>query len=193
MVVEALLDEVLTPDVLAEAVEHALQMLVGDEAQLEAPIGRLEQQMRRLQAERERLVHAVAIGGELASFLDAVRDREARLAALSSKRETLRSRARTANRLDGRRVRDELRELAKEWRRVLIGAPAHARPLLSKLLVGRVTFTPLKEPKRWELRGQGTISELFRAVLPLGMAPQRDEISTSGYPRGSTSSVGCRV
>ena len=56
MVVEALLDEVLTPDVLAEAVEHALQMLVSDETQLEAPIGRLEQQMRRLEAERERLV-----------------------------------------------------------------------------------------------------------------------------------------
>ncbi len=193
IVLEALLDEVLTPDVLDESVEHALQILMGGEKQSEADRRRLEQQMRRVEGERERLVEAVATGGELGSLLSALRDRESRLDNLRAESEALRSRKQNARQLDGRRIAAELRELAKHWRDVLAGEPAHARPILTKLLVGRVSFTPLEDPKRWELRGQGTIVGLFQTILPLGMAPQRDEMSTSGYPRGSTSSAGCRV
>ena len=66
--------------------------------------------------------------------------------------------------------------LAHSWRHVLTQEPLHARPILSKLLVGRVTFTPLAEPRRWELSGRGTLSGLFDAVLPLGMAPNRAQL-----------------
>ena len=52
IVLEALLDDVLTPDVLDESVEHALQILMGGEKQSEADRRRLEQQMRRVEGER---------------------------------------------------------------------------------------------------------------------------------------------
>jgi hypothetical protein len=47
----------------------------------------------------------------------------------------------------------------------------HARPIVSALLKGRVTFTPMETAKRWTLRGEGSIVGLFeRAILPLGVA-----------------------
>ncbi len=158
IVLGVLLDEVLTPDVLDESVEHALQILMGGEKQSEADRRRLEQQMRRVEGE--------PTGGELGSLLSALRDRESRLDNLRAESEALRSRKQNARQLDGRRIAAELRELAKHWRDVLAGEPAHARPILTKLLVGRVSFTPLEDPKRWELRGQGTIVGLFQTILP---------------------------
>ena len=148
----------------------AASTLMGDEQQSEADRQRLEQQIRRVEGERARLVQAVATGGELGSLLSALRDRESRLDNLRAACEGLQLRKQNARSLDKRRVGAELRELAKHWRDVLAGEPAHARPILTKLLVGRVSFTPLEDPRRWELRGRGTISGLFRSVLPLGMA-----------------------
>ena len=64
-----------------------------------------------------------------------------------------------------------VRTFATSWRRVLLEEPLYARPILSKLLVGRVTFTPLAEPKRWELRGHGTLAGVFAAeCFPEGRA-----------------------
>ena len=68
------------------------------------------------------------------------------------------------------KVRRELQALAADWRRLLGQQPVHARTILAKLVVGRVTFTPRSQPKQWELRGRGTIAGLFEAVFPLGMA-----------------------
>ena len=185
IVLEALLDEVLTPDVLDEAVEEALQILMGDEQQSEVDRQRLEQQIRRVEGERARLVQAVATGGELGSLLSALRDRESRLDNLRAECEGLRSRKQNTRQLDRRRVGAELHELARHWRDVLAGEPIHARPILTKLLVGRVSFTPLEDPRRWELRGQGTISGLFRLVLPLGMAsPTGFDTLWNGMSRG---------
>ena len=169
IVVESLLDEVLTPDVLDEAIEQALQTLLGDEQQSDVERGRLEKQIRRLEGERKRLAEAVAKGGEMDSLLDALSDRESRLARLRGDSEALRTMRQSARGIDSQRVVEELRELAINWREVLVGEPVHARPILSKLLVGRVIFTPLEGKKRWELRGRGTIAGLFRENLSLGM------------------------
>jgi hypothetical protein len=49
-------------------------------------------------------------------------------------------------------VREGLVALSSDWRRVLMDDPTHARPIVSSLLKGRVTFTPLAEPGWWELR-----------------------------------------
>ena len=73
IVLEALLDDVLTPEVLDESVEHALQILMGGEKQSEADRRRLEQQMRRVEGERERLVEAVLEGRELGRELGGLR------------------------------------------------------------------------------------------------------------------------
>ena len=52
-------------------------------------------------------------------------------------------------------------DLASTWRRVLTDDPTNARPIVSSLLKGRVTFTPLSKPGWWRLRGHGHLSGLF--------------------------------
>ncbi len=127
--------------------------------------------MRRLESERQRLVEAIAAGGELSGLVDALKGREANLVSLRAERERVQAaRVRTVN---PRVVRVELLELAQNWRRVLASEPQEARPLMSKLLVSRVRFTPLERPQ-WEMRGQGTLVGLFTRLItpsvPLGMA-----------------------
>ncbi len=170
IVLEAVFDELLTPDVLEEAVNKAEIILADDKRQSPAERDGLEREIRRVERERDRFVTAVGIGGDLEGLVTALRDREARLVGLRAERDALRGAEQHGRQFDARRVHEELSELATSWREVLAGSPTHARPILSKLLVGRVTFTPLSEPKRWELRGRGTISGLFDAVFPLGMA-----------------------
>jgi hypothetical protein len=69
---------------------------------------------------------------------------------------------------DAARVRRELMDLARSWRQVLVAGAKHARPIVTALLVGRVTITPALDAARtWILRGEGTLRGLFeRAILP---------------------------
>ena len=61
---------------------------------------------------------------------------------------------------------------------MLADDPTHARPIVSSLLKGRVTFTPTDVRKRWTLSGEGSLVGLFeravfpgwRSYFPLGMA-----------------------
>jgi len=71
---------------------------------------------------------------------------------------------------DSRHMRDELIELADNWRRVLADDPTNARPIVSSLLIGRVTFTPLERRDRWQLTGEGTLVGLFRRVFAVTAA-----------------------
>lgn len=107
-------------------------------------------------AERER-VHlgaAIAAGGLLPGLLEALREREARRANLEAERDA----ARGACRLQTSEialVRGELLDVAASWRQVLAGEPTHARPIVTSLLNGRVTFSPAHDPKRWIVKGEG--------------------------------------
>jgi hypothetical protein len=48
---------------------------------------------------------------------------------------------------------------------------SHARPIVSQLLVERVTFRPLETRGRWEMTGEGTLAGLFAgSVISAGMA-----------------------
>jgi hypothetical protein len=43
---------------------------------------------------------------------------------------------------------------------------------VSSLLIGRVTFTPLEDPKRWRVNGEGTFAGLFTSeIFPLVWRP----------------------
>jgi site-specific DNA recombinase len=166
VVLQALLDDVVAPDVLEDAVEEALRMLQGDtvDGRLEA----VERELVSLERERERLASAIASGGQLGALVDALREREARRVILTEQRQTMAARRPQA--IDAGRVRGQLSQLAGDWRQILGGAPQHARPIVAKLLHGRVQFRPV-EPGQWEMTGRGTLAGLFsQQVFPVGMA-----------------------
>ncbi|MBZ5560594.1 MAG: recombinase family protein [Acidobacteriia bacterium] len=172
VVIEALLDDVLDEPLLLEAVDEALRALQGADVagQLEA----IEAELAKTERERAHLVAAIAAGGELPGLLDALSAREVRYGRLQADRDAVRAQRRLRASEAGN-VRDELIALANSWRQVLAADPVNARPIVSSLLIGRVTITPLAERKRWELRGEGTLTGLFsREVFPSRWRPQRD-------------------
>jgi site-specific DNA recombinase len=184
ILIEALLDDVLDETFIADSVDEALRLLQGNDvtARLEA----IEIQFADVDRQRSRLVAAIAAGGQLPGLLDGLREREAAMVRLEADRAAIRSQRRLQA-SDTARVRNELNTLAADWRRVLADDPMHARPIVSSLLQGRVTFTPMAERRRWELRGKGTLAGLFsREIFPSGLRPQRDSNPCFGLERATS-------
>ena len=84
IVLEAMLDDVLTPGVLSEAVDEALTLLQSDTPQR---AGEIERRIGRLEREKANLVRAIAAGGELDDLVAALQERDARLTRLAAERE----------------------------------------------------------------------------------------------------------
>ena len=124
--------------------------------------------------ERDRLVAAVASGGNLEALVAGLRAREERLTDLRREVEAARLEKRVGS-LDQSTTRRELLTLARDWRKVLATDPNNARPIVSALLDGRVTITPTGTPKQWELQGRGTLNGLFSGqIFPSDWRPHRD-------------------
>jgi hypothetical protein len=149
-----------------DAVDEALRLLQGDDQS--DRLRAFEKQIAKVEQERTRLVTAIATGGQLEGLLEALRARESQRANLEAERKAVLS----GNRLrasDVNRVRGELLTIADDWRRVLADDPTNARPIVSSLLKGRVTYTPRLARNRWIVRGDGTLSGLFeKALVALG-------------------------
>ena len=159
IVIEALLDDVLDPSMLTDAVDAACRLLQGDDGLAER-LATIEAQIATIDRERARLATAIAAGGDLDGLLEALQTRERAKAALEADRQAMRA-ERRLEASDAMRVRDELHGLVASWRSVLVHDPTNARPIVSSLLRGRVSLTPLEARKRWRLRGDGHLIGLF--------------------------------
>ena len=139
---------------------------------------------------RSRLANAIATAGDLDGLLVAMKDRESRLVQLGQQRQAVEAQVARSDMGDVDEVRRDLQALAADWRGLLGQQSVHARTILMKLVVGRVTFTPGTNAKQWELRGRGTIAGLFQAVFPLGLAsPTGVDTLWSGRTTRSRSST----
>ena len=167
IVIEALLDDVLDLRMLEDSVDEALRLLQGETPEDRIVI--VDRELATVEQERSRLVAAIAAGGQLDGLMQALQVRETRRAELEARRDGMRS-ERRLRASDADRVRDELLTLATSWRQVLSDDPTHARPIVSSLLRGRVTFTPTAKSGWWEARGQGSFEGLFTRVFASGMA-----------------------
>jgi hypothetical protein len=115
---------------------------------------------------------------DIPGLISALRDRERRRLEVQARLTAMRAQQPPRSSEIGR-LRNELLALAADWRHTLAGSPIHARPIVTQLLNGRVTFTPLERRHHWELRGQATLTGLFtRVICPPGWRPQRDSNPT---------------
>ena len=167
IVIEALLDDVLDLRVLEDSVDEALRLLQGETTDDRAAT--IDRELATVEQERSRLVTAITAGGQLDGLIQALQVREARRLELEARRAQLRT-ERRLKASDADCVRDELLTLAMSWRQVLAHDPTHARPIVSSLLKGRVTFTPTAKAGWWDARGQGSFEGLFTRVFASGMA-----------------------
>jgi hypothetical protein len=74
IVIEALLDDILDPSMVRDAVDVALELLQRDDSQ--DRLARLDADLEVLNQERARLAAAIATGGELSALLDALKVRD---------------------------------------------------------------------------------------------------------------------
>jgi DNA invertase Pin-like site-specific DNA recombinase len=184
IVIEALLDDVLDTTMIAEAIDEALRLVMGDNGAA-GKATNLDVQIAKVNAERDRLVAAIAAGGSLDALVRALRTREDERATLEAARHAMRS-ERRLEATDATRIRRELQELAASWRSVLVSDPAHARPIVASLLNGRVTIRP-QENRKWTMTGRGTLSGLFeRTIFPSGWRPHRDSNPGFGLERATS-------
>ena len=95
-------------------------------------IDRIDAKLEALERERQRLVKAIATGGDPPSLVEDLRTRGARRAALDAERAAVRARG-VLQASAASTLRDDLVELASSWRQVLAD-PTHARPIVSSLL-----------------------------------------------------------
>jgi hypothetical protein len=164
IVIEAVLDDILDASMVSAAINEAMRVLQPEAAPSREESIRRE--LAQLKSERARLVNAIAIGGELDDLIEALRERDHRRQDLEEELHTCQSRpAMSAAQL--RHMRMAMEGLANGWRQVLREQPEYARPILSTLLVGRVTFTPTARRAR-KLEGSGTLCGLFQDNLSRG-------------------------
>ena len=103
----------------------------------------------------------------LDAVLDALRVRDERRSTLRTKLESLNESATTVP-LDESIIEARVRERLAEWRGLLGRHVAWTRELLQKLLVGKMTLTPivLESGERvYELAAEFTLARLFSGIL----------------------------
>ena len=119
--------------------------------------------------ELERLTAAIVGGGDSATLVKAVRDREKRPDVLRCELGDL-AKVRAAS-LEPRQQREMLRARLKEWRGLLREHAPRARQMVRKLIEGRIVFTLDRKGLRYSYTATGTMANVFNGlVCPQGMA-----------------------
>jgi len=143
-VLQAVGRDVLDPEVVNEALELALRELQQQATPDEAQIGRLKNELVRVEGELSRYAEAIADVGPLAAILEAIKVREQRRDAIRTELRTV-APPRAVSRADAE-IRSELMGYLENWRAMARQSVAEARRLLRAVLVGRFVFTPVTPP-----------------------------------------------
>ena len=109
----------------------------------------------------------------LDSLVAALRARETALERLKAELGQLRAHRRLQA-ADVASIRADLMTLADSWRSVLAEDPSNVRPIVTSLLVGRVTIVPTAKPQEWRIHGDRTLCGLFETTFPLGWRPRAE-------------------
>ncbi len=169
-VIEAVMRDVLDPDVITDAIAAAVKRLAdgnmeGDQRE------RLGKTLANTEKELGNLAAAIAGGtGESQTIVEAIRARERERARLRQRLAEMEAIAAIPAAGDAATTR-ELRTMLDEWREFLGGAPAQVRQILRKLLVGRLVFDPDRRGRRrYTFRGTGRIDRLVAGVVAAPIA-----------------------
>ena len=153
-VLHAVVDQVLTETVVESIVERVLARLAP--ATFSRSVAELRTSLQSVEREISNVTRAIALGGELESLLEKLRECEKR-------RNDLRSAIDARERIQGRRIdrtalEAGVRRRVEDWRGLLDRRPAHGRQLLREMLAGPITFTTAGRAYRF--RGEASFGAL---------------------------------
>lgn len=169
----ALEEDVLTPDLVHDVVARAVELWSDQRAGLGARRHALERKRRQVERQLGRFTDAIAAAGEpFPSLLDRLRAGERRRAELLAQLEHVDGLGRAARSGMIPELRATLRERLEAWQGLLRSNPVEARPILRRLLVGRLVLTPTQLPagRFYEFTGTATYGELLSGVVA-GLVP----------------------
>ena len=165
VVLDAVERQVLSPDVLSDALDRAVELL--GEAAEQPP--RLDEDLQRVEKELQRLTAALAAGGHLETVVKALREREALRAALMAERD----RAERTSQLSGADLREALSRRLEDWRGLMRRHVAQSQQLLRRLIDGKLNCRPDLQRGVYVIEGTATLSKLGAGLVPLHMASPR--------------------
>jgi len=162
VVLDWLSTEVLSPDVVAEAVGIARRRLAS--AEPDPRVAALTDEEREISAAVSRLVAAVEAGGDLPEIMTRLRARRERLAAVRAELSGL-ARGATVIPHD---LDATLRDVVSGLRDQLAADTAGAREILAAVLVGRLRVSWEGPRGRLRVEGEAELGGLLRGVVTEG-------------------------
>ena len=172
-ILETVSGYVLDPEIIEGAIADALRDLRPTRETVEAKRAALLADLRTLAEEQARYVAAIAVAGEVEALARALKDREQRRARLQQELAALDTVERLST-FDVRQVERDLRARVAEWRSLMRRQTPLARQVLSRLLDGRVAWTPRKDAGLYEFAGRAKYDRLLSGiVVTQGVVPVR--------------------
>ena len=133
LVLDAIAERILAPEVIERAIVLAAAKLQPTLEALDVEAATLKQQRTVVEMELLRLGQAIANGGELASLVAAIRDRELVRAQIVEREALLSRRGKGGAGADGSLL-TTLKARAADWRVLLRGHIPQARQIVKKLI-----------------------------------------------------------
>ena len=170
-------ENVLSQNVVAEALRYVRQLLGARTQVSDVEVAQLRQDADRLRSEIDRLVQALATSTDSPqAVVEAIASRQQRLTALESQLRAAQA-APEAISLQARRLEGEARRSLNDFSRMLDSNPDEARSALLSLLDGPLVCTPVEtsEGPRFQIEGTAVIGRIFTV---------ESSVSNSASPRG---------
>jgi hypothetical protein len=129
----------------------------------------LAKALEHVEDELGRLTTAIALGGDTVTLVAAVRDREARRAAIRGELEAIDQPQ--AGPMNPTQQMKRLAARLEDWTGLLRSKPAKARQLLRKLVAGRFTSTAELRKRSYKFTVTGTMSNLLSGIVDVPGLP----------------------
>jgi site-specific DNA recombinase len=172
-ILSELRDHVLQSSVVEGAIRDALAELLPGRDAIEQRRAGIETELRKVEEEQARLVAAIAGGRPLDALSKALQEREYHRSRLIADLDAL---AKTSRRAvgDAARLERELHGRLQEWRALLKRHTPLTRQIVTRLLDGKIVWTPHKDERRYEYQGKVTLDHLLTGnVFTEGGIPVR--------------------
>jgi hypothetical protein len=181
-VLEKFREVVLDPDIVAGAIDDAIQALrPADDDALAGRRRGLAAELQQVEAQLASYAQAIATVGAIPAVTAALKEREAQRLRLNDQLAALDA-ARTEARqpFSAARLRKDLRRRMDDWRSLLCRRTPQARQILTKLIDGRLVFTAHPDEQLYRFKGTATLGHLLEGLVVVGGGGEPDDHRGSG-------------
>lgn len=157
-------DVVLDPSIVEGAIEDAVQELRPSRDSIEGKRQALERDLRKVDETQGRYVAAIAAAGPVEALARALKECEQTRQRLRHELAALEGLDRLST-FDVQRIKRDLRARVNEWRGLLKRQTPIARQVLSRLLDGRIEWTPNRDQGIYEFAGRVKFDRLLSGIV----------------------------